>query len=77
MGQSERGKGGSSRAGPGREGSWAAGFARPGEEGESWAHMGKGLGWGLGRLGWVASGFGLILVWVWVRVRFSIFLSLF
>ena len=49
VGRSERGEGGSSRAGLGREGSWAAGFAGPGGEGVGWAGLGF-WGW---IMGWV------------------------
>ena len=47
MARSERGKG-SSRAGPGREWSWAAGFAGPGEEGGKLGSRGKRVGLGFG-----------------------------
>ena len=60
-------------SGPGREGSWAAGFAGPGEEGESWARVGKRVGLGFGPvwvgfrvLGWFEMVWAFELDGLWV-----------
>ena len=58
MGRSERGKGESSRAAPRREGSWAAGFAGPGEEGKAGPAWEKGCAGVWAGLGWF-QGVGL------------------